>query len=137
MGIQVITIKPDGSVHSLKAKRGGLDLRTFGKADINRATVIEFDSERQKHYIQWTNGRFGNSFWNLSDIRGHLETAGGAGDGLGAVDWKFRVGRDRWVRATTEERNRYGLAFFEDYEDAVLVEVAVIQALQTKGAIRI
>lgn len=48
---QVITVHPDGSISGLQRKSGeGVDLRQFGKADIQRASDIQWDVEAQS----WT-----------------------------------------------------------------------------------
>ena len=48
---QVVTIAPDGSMSSLQRK-DGLDLRQFGKVEIQRVSDIQWDSEVQKWYIK-------------------------------------------------------------------------------------
>ena len=110
---QIITIKPDGSIFGLDHKRKGLDLREFGKASTRRETLIEWSEENQKWFIEWATGD--RRSWTHQMIREQT------GDEI-----PFEVAPD-------DEENLTGVLLWNDYEDAVKAEVAVIQKLQTEG----
>jgi len=65
---QVISIAPDGSMHALK-QCNALDLRAFGRADIRRATLIEWDADLQAWFIRWCDPRLGEGVWKHEDGR--------------------------------------------------------------------
>lgn len=55
----MITIAPDGTVSGLQVKPGkGLDLRQFGKAQIERASEIVWDDTHQRWFVQVTKGKY-------------------------------------------------------------------------------
>lgn len=112
---QVITIAPDGSIVSLDHKRKGLALRTIGKAEIKRVTLIEWSEDRQQWFIRWTDHVIhGNQVWTNQTV----ENAG-----LELPDFELI------------ECDADGVLYLHDYEDAVSVEVAVIQAMQRSGEV--
>lgn len=115
MGRQVISIAPTGVVSGLQRKPGqGLDLRVLGKADIKRASLIEWDEEAQAWFI---------------DV---LQEAG-----------KGRVSYRQWIAevGTTEPEGLIGAAnylddspmLFGEYDDAVKAEIAYLDALRLRG----
>jgi hypothetical protein len=123
MPTQVITIRPDGGIFGLQHKRGqGLDLRKLGHAEVRRETLIEWETDRQAWFIKWTEP---------------------ARDEDGQAVWDS----DTFHAAKVNHRDFTGFVhpfpspdsypewcvFFNDYEDAVAAEVAVIQALQVRG----
>ena len=55
MNRQVVTIAPDGAISSLRRK-DGLDLRQFGKVEIQRVSDIKWDSDHQKWYVKIIEG---------------------------------------------------------------------------------
>ena len=119
MSTQIITIGPDGSLVGLDHKRKGLDLRQFGKADIQRATLIQWDGvTNQNWFIRWVvDGEAVDLPWSQCEEFGSV--------GLDCRDFGgcfVPIGG-----------SHYPTAFFKDYEDAVAAEVAVIQARQLAG----
>tara|TARA_R110000772_G_scaffold156776_1_gene268013 strand:+ start:790 stop:1128 length:339 start_codon:yes stop_codon:yes gene_type:complete len=102
---QLITIKPDGSLFGLDHKQKGLQLKKLGAAKTKRATLIEFNEERQQWFIYWANDW--QSPWTISVV----EESGCQSDSV----------------------DKHGTLYWNEYEDAVDVEVAVIQGLQTAG----
>lgn len=116
VGKQVITVSLDGKLSGLDHKNKGLDLRQFGKANIQRATLIEWDSYRQLWFIRWECGEHSSDIWTdeLFDTFGvDVESLGGS------------IYRDE-----LEDSN---IVCFTDYDEAVRAEVAVIQAMQLSG----
>lgn len=115
MATQIITIAPDGSVSGLDHKKKGVDLRKLGKAKIRRATLIEWDERKQAWFIRWE-GREDNREWTLPlFLNCHLLCSSFNGQAY----------------------HSSGVVYFEEYEDAVKAEVAVIQSLQKSGKVRI
>lgn len=113
-GKQVITIDPEGNMMGLDHKRKGLDLRQFGKAKTHRATLIKFDEDFQMWRISWSEDvEFPAQLWT-SETFMSCEVRWGAFNGISMLE-------------------PYDVIFFQDYEDAVAAEVAVIQAMQLKG----
>ena len=109
---QVITIRPDGALFGLAHKKGqGLDLRPLGHADIQRATLIEWDGERQRWFIRWESE---SAAWTY-------ET------------WKESMPWNVSLPVCCEVFENDGPLYFQEYEDAVAAEIAVIQSLQRKG----
>jgi len=115
MTTQVISVAPDGTVSGLQRKPGqGLDLRQFGKADIQRASLIEWAEDVQAWFI---------------DV---LQDAG-----RGPVSYR------RWIEAvgTVEPEGFVGAAnyvddrpmLFAEYDDAVKAEIAYLDALRLQG----
>lgn len=115
MSIQRITIRPDGSIAGLEHKNG-LPLRQFGKADIKRITLIEWDEEHQGWFIRWFE-REGGRPWKL---------------GLFSRCSIFLIPT---YQARLCKTTRGTLPLFDHYEEAVAAEVAVIQALQALGTV--
>lgn len=112
MSRQVITIAPSGAMSGLQRKPGqGLDLRQFGKADIRRASLIEWAEDVQGWYIHVLQ-EAGKGRVHEND----LKAAGVAvPDGIA-----FTVGRR-------------GALYFDEYDDAVKVEIIYLDALRAKG----
>jgi hypothetical protein len=123
MPTQVITVRPDGSIFGLQHKRGqGIDLRKFGHAEVKRATIIEWDQHNQEWFIRWVSedallhglswdyDTFKNAQVNYEDFQGQA------------------------VAELSDDEGDF-VVYFQDYEDAVAAEVAVIQAMQVAGEI--
>jgi hypothetical protein len=123
MPTQVITVRPDGSIFGLQHKRGqGIDLRQFGHAEVKRATIIEWDQHKQEWFIRWVSedalldglswdyDTFKNAQVNYEDFQGQA------------------------VAELSDDEGDF-VVYFQDYEDAVAAEVAVIQAMQVAGEI--
>jgi hypothetical protein len=111
-GKQVITIDPCGDMRGLDHKRKGLDLRQFGKAKTQRATLIEWDDLAQDWFIKFPPPEGGG--WTRMEFK------------------RAGVGFTQFNGYALTERFD-SLIHFAEYEDAVSAEVAVIQALQLKG----
>ena len=110
---QVITIGKDGSISGLQRKPGqGIDLRQFGKADIQRASLIEWASDTQGWYI--------NVLQEAGKGRVHAHNLKAAGIENAADDFPHVLGR-------------HGCLYFAEYEDAVKVEIAYLDALRLSG----
>jgi hypothetical protein len=111
---QVITIGPDGSLSGLQHKRGqGVDLRQFGKAQIERASHIVWDEDYQAWLVE-------------------LLTGPHAGKTLTWGLWRAVTGRADCPAALPSESEDSAI-LFADYEDGVLAEIAVLNALRVKG----
>lgn len=113
---QIITILPDGSLFGLQHKQGqGVDLRQFGKADIKRATLIEWEANIQKWYVRWADSD--DAFWTeylFDEV------------GVDPEDYNGSLRRDPLLGDDP-------IIYFPNYEEAVAAEVAVIQAMQMAG----
>lgn len=123
---QVITVKADGTIEGLQRKPGqGLDLRQFGKAVIKRASDIEWQEGDQ----MWAVRLLGDHALSgtLVIARSFIEmTAKGDGGTLdpGAVisgDWRVREADNALL--------------FENYDDAVKIEITYLDALRLRGLI--
>lgn len=115
---QVITILPDGSLFGLQHKQGqGVDLRQFGKADIKRATLIEWEANIQKWYIRWADSEQG--IWS-EDTFSNAD--------VDPEDFGGSLRRDSLLGDDSS-------LYFAEYEDAVAAEIAVIQSLQLTGVL--
>lgn len=119
---QVITIDKAGVMSGLQRKPGqGIDLRQFGKADIKRASLIEWNEHEQAWYI---------------DV---LQEAG-----------RGIVTMAKWIEAGLTMRQLVELDFidgmfgnapprqtdtilFPEYDDAVKAEIAYLDALRLAG----
>ena len=121
MAKQIITVGPDGSLFGLDHKKKGLKLKTLGKADTRRATMVEFSEEEQAWYIRWENEALqrGKSLWCEDTFKE---------SGVYYEDYKG------YHKPCPLFSDLYTPVYFEDYEDAVSAEVAVIQSLQTAGS---
>ncbi len=115
MKTQVITIAPDGSLVGLDHKKKGLDLRQFGRAEIKRVTLIEWSETQQQWFIRWDESRV---LWKAREF----VEAGVEFTAFNGVACAHQL-----------EEGVEPLILFNDYDDAVAAEVAVIQALQLKG----
>jgi len=113
--MQRVTIRPDGSIAGLDHKKKGLSLRQFGKATIQRVTLVEWDEDHQGWYIRWF-GRKGGKVWSHNT---------------------FEVAKVRLYdfEAKLAVTNSGAVPMFEDYEEAVRAEVAVLQSLQALGTL--
>lgn len=118
MAKQIITVGPDGSLFGLDHKRKGVSLRALGKATTKRATLVEWSEDHQLWFVRWE-GQRSNDVWTNSTLRD-------AGVHECEAD-VFLV--DEGIQPSGEP-----IAFWNDYEDAVTTEVAVIQSLQTSGS---
>lgn len=114
---QVITFRPDGSIEGLQFKGKGLDLRRFGRAKIERTSDILFDEELQKFTIKFLHGACAGQQARLQHVR-HF----GAQEEVEAAFRPLLEGEDSGT-----------LLAFAEYDDAVKVEVILIQAARVAG----
>lgn len=111
--MQLISILPDGSMVGLQMKPGkGVDLRQFGKADIERSSLIEWDAEEQGWYVLILNYRHP--------------------DGRVAA---VVLDRDLFNELTILPRHRTvresdNAMIYDEYDDAVLCEIEAVQSLR-------
>lgn len=56
--MQVITVSPSGAISGLDRKPGdGIDLKSFGRADVVRASAIEwYDGDERGYYVSFVSG---------------------------------------------------------------------------------
>jgi hypothetical protein len=98
-GQQVITIRPDGSLQGLQMKPGkGLDLREFGRAQIERASEVMFCPDRQRWYVEFREGPLTAKPLTVSLL----------------VKARGEVGAEHEPEA---------VAYFDEYDDAVQGEI--------------
>lgn len=106
---QVISIAPDGSMQGLRRKKGnGLDLRTFGNAEVERVSEILFDGDEQKFYVQFLTGEL-------------------AGRKLTFPLYSAITGK------TVFFKNEQPVMLFDEYEDAVAAEIETLDTIRERG----
>lgn len=116
---QVITFRPDGSIDGLQFKGKGIDLRRFGSAKITRTTDILFDEASQKWTIKFLHGTCTGqtaAVWHAQRFECMIE-----------LEAMFRPLRSDEPRDT--------VLAFEEYEQAVAVEVLLLQAARKAGLV--
>lgn len=110
---QIITVSPEGALSGLQRKPGqGVDLRQFGQAAIERASLIEWAEDMQGWYI------------NV------LQEAGKGRVHKSDLD---RVGVSIPDHAPYQLGHRFGCLYFAEYEHAVEVEILYLDALRRRG----
>ena len=109
---QVIIVEPNGALKGLEHREKGIDLKRFGKAVVERITLIEWDSENCGWYIRWYLAGKAN-MWGLEEL----------GDIPCLQKVRVHFPKDRTFPA-----------LFSSYEDAVSAEVEAIQLLQKQGS---
>ncbi len=118
MNTQVITISQDGGMSGLQRKTGkGVDLRQFGRASIERASLIEWDENKQKWWVSIQSGKYAGAA--LSHV---LRCNAGMMPATG----------EAFYPGSTMTTNG-GVYMFKDYDDAVKAEVAFLDALRLRG----
>lgn len=118
MGKQLISISPDGEVSGLQFKRGrGLDLRSLGKAKIERSSLIEWHEELQKWYLRILSD-------NAVVTNGYLKDQGVSG-----------IWQDLSPDLIWPESDTCHWLLWDDYEDAVSAEVQLIQEIRKKKGV--
>lgn len=114
---QVITVTPDGGMSGLQRKPGkGVDLRAFGHAAIERASLVEWDEVRQQWYVLILTGRYAEH--KLSHPL-RLKTVG------------IPTGQSFYPGSSMVTGT--GVYYFPEYEDAVKAEVDFLDALRLRG----
>lgn len=115
---QVITIGPQGQISGLQRKPGqGVDLRTFGKADIERASLIEWDADAQAWYINVLQDA-GKGVVTLRDVIT-------ANCGIPPLI--------HFTPSVVAPKSWNDTIMFGEYDDAVKVEIAYLDALRLRG----
>lgn len=112
---QVVTISPDGTISGLQRKAGqGLDLRTLGKASIERVSEIKWDEDRQAWYVEVISGPLTNLILT--------------------AQYRHKVaGLEGWFPEGATISTGTGILYFDDYDDAVRAEVEFLDAMRLKG----
>lgn len=108
---QVVTICTNGALKGLEHKGRCLDLKQFGKAVVERITLIEWDSENQGWYIRWASED--KRKWGRKELQ-QVEN-------LPQMTLKIPLDENEPV-------------LFARYENAVEAEVAAIQQRQIQGS---
>lgn len=110
---QIISIDAAGCMSGLQVKRGaGLDLRQFGRAQIERVSLVTWDESEQAWYVDILKAP--------EEFRGVLTTS----------NW-FRAGVCQAGRGSTVRGD--GALLFAEYEDGVAAEIAYLDALRVRG----
>lgn len=108
---QTIDIGPCGEMTSLQFKGRGVDLREFGKAEIVRSSLIEWDSDRQAWYVKFLRGRMADQCLLVGDFH------------------TLKLPTRLMCNAGEPPQNK---AYFLEYEEAVFAEVEAIQKMREK-----
>lgn len=126
---QVITIAPDGTVSGLLHKKGqGVDLRALGgPAEIKRASEVVWNEAIQAWVVEF---RAGAGRWAGFMLDQGATIAAGLGlrpDGFvfKALEWE----------AFGRVRGDLGVFTFDEYEDGVKAEIAVLNGLRLAGSL--
>lgn len=100
----------------LQHKKGkGLDLRQFGRAQIERASHIIWEEATQLWLVEVLTGPY-------------------AGQTLTRKLWMLGVGSETVAHLAVPEAGDDSPLGFDDYEEAVQAEVAFLDALRLQGA---
>jgi hypothetical protein len=126
---QVVTIHPDGTISGLQVKPGrGLDLTTFGHADVRRASDIRWHEEGQAWYVQPLGGtqktRLLTEPITVRSYRTAVDLT--AGEVMEALC-------DMAPAGVTIDPGEDGVLLFKSYDEAVKVEIAYLDGLRLKG----
>lgn len=113
MSKQVLVVDHKGGITGLVHKNSGVDLRTLGRAEIDRVTLIEWDSDNQAWYIRWY-GSNGDEVWG-EQMRTYVVNS----PRCRLINWRLEDGK----------------FLFNEYDEAVEFEVAVVQQLQKQGLV--
>lgn len=115
---QVVTVSPDGVVSGLQVKKGrGLDLRSFGRAEIERVSEIQWSDEHQGWYVNIIAGPFAGRILTFTMWRG--------------VEPESFFPKQ--VRSYFRVSGLDGVPVFDEYEDAVEAEIAFLDAARRRG----
>lgn len=117
MGQQVISVNVFGGVSGLQHKPGqGVDLRSFGKVQIDRASEVLWDEQAQQWYVSFRSG---------------------SGELLDGVDLTQLMlaqvtPENAACTACADPKAR---AYFPEYDDAVKAEIAYLNFHRVRGHI--
>ena len=109
---QVIVIDDNGAIKGLEHRNGGIDLKQFGKALVERITLIEWDTEGCGWYIRWVSFDKPHKRWGKEELP-DAELLEGV------------ILPSPYPESST--------VYFLTYEFAVAAEVQAIQRLQMEG----
>ena len=111
MSRQVITIGPSGQVSGLQRKPSqGIDLRSLGKAEIVRVSEVLFSPQEQKWYVKVLEGAL-----------------------AGRVVDEALLQEACLAAPETAAVAENGYILFEDYDDAVKMEIQVLDTFRLRG----
>ena len=120
---QVITIHPGGLASGLQHKRGkGLDLRALGPVTITRVSLVTWDEDEQAWFIKFVAGPRAGTEWDLDALVELMET-----DVAGLPHHNVNPGN---LDGQSGDNKRL---YFEDYDDAVRTEIAVLDSDRLGG----
>lgn len=121
---QVISIGVDGAISGLQHKqKQGMDLRQFGAAEIVRASEVVWNTDTQRWRVQFLEG--------AGAFDGRLLTVEVAAEALG-VWWFHHPGMNAVSMDTGKHWMSRSLEF-QEYEEAVRVEIATLDGLRLQG----
>jgi len=122
---QVISISKDGVLSGLQHKPGkGLDLRTFGAAQIERASDILWDATIQRWTISVLQFKV---LGPLTACRSMLDKA------VGEFAAEFLMSQPGRGFHPLTRNIADDVLTFEDYDDAVKVEIALLDGYRLQG----
>lgn len=112
-------------MQGLQRKQGqGLDLRSFGNADIKRVSLVEWDQDQQRWYIIGQRG-------TMTDVQLSLIYV------MNAFDMKERQAMRHVVSLIDSTRcvieTKTTPLYFDEYDDAVKVEIAFYDQCRKTG----
>jgi hypothetical protein len=110
---QVVTISPTGEISGLQ-RRSGLDLRQFGKAQIERVSEVLWHEQRQQWFVKFLTGPLAGKLATRTILV--------CATGSGTID---SVKAD--VDAETD------VLYFAEYDDGVKAEITVLDGFRKKG----
>lgn len=114
---QIITIAPDGTISGLQRKPNqGIDLTKFGKASVERASEIVWDEETQRWFIDVKTG----------PLAGRTVTTLMWFEAVPGCPLPHSVDCSKTVSLSDP-------LFFESYDEAVAVEIKVLDGFRTQG----
>ena len=127
---QVVTIGPDGTISGLLHKKGqGFDPRVLGKAQIERASEVVWLDMEQAWVVEF---RSGAGRWAGAVLDQAVLMVADLGFETGTVPFDFKgFAWDAYGRV--HQQGDHGVLLFENYEDGVKAEIAVLDALRLKG----
>ncbi len=110
---QLVTVKADGSLHTLRNSRG-FDLRKQGRISMTRTTDIKFCESRQKHFILFLGGNLKNKKADRYLAKKYLTRHDSLPNHIIGVD---------------------DVVLFDEYEEAVEYEVTIVGNIRKKEGV--